>query len=293
MRVGIGDREYMNGGGGGFNLRAATSMNPATMIMLINVAVFFLWQLAPYRFMQHHFMVSRLHMETGRVWTLVTAAFSQNSFVHLLFNMIMLFFLGRTLVDRWGARRFVSFYLVVAIFTSGVHVLITMVEGSNSMALGASGVIAGLFMCFAAYYPKATIHLMGIIPIQAWILVALGVGLDFYGFVEQMSGRSAEGRVQIGHGIHLAGSLAGALYVFVIEKRIRSRGRPRREKRPRGRVLRPDESSWQAPPRAPDPEDRLLDELLEKVSHGGLDSLSIHERETLERISEKRRSGKR
>ena len=300
--MGIGDRDYMGdeprgffgGGGGGSYGGGASKLNPVWVIIGINLVVFLLWQSARGTFMPENFYVSRLHIEDGRIWTLITAAFSQKELNHFFFNMLVLFFFGGTMVQRWGARRFVVFYLLAAVFTSSAHVLITYLEGSTVFALGASGVTAALLMCFAAYYPKATILFMLIIPMPAWVLVALGVGYDFYGFVNQLQGARATSGVQIGHGIHLAGSLFGAFYVFVWERRLAGGGGRRR--RSRARILRPEESSWKqrpTPTQRRDPEDGILDELLEKVSRGGLDSLSLSEREQLERISEKRRSGRR
>ena len=226
---------------------------------------------------------------------MITAAFSQFEFRHILLNMLVLFFFGGTMVQRWGARRFVSFYLTAAAFTSAAHVLITYFLGTKTGALGASGVTCALLMAFAIYYPKVKIYLWMLIPIPAWLLVALFVGWDFYGFVNQIQGIGGSSGVRIGHGIHLAGSLFGALYIFVWERRLAGGGGRRRRRRS-ARIIRPEESTWQqrpTPTQSRDPEDRILDELLEKVSQGGLDSLSLQEREQLERISEKRRSGRR
>ena len=302
--MGIGDRDYMGSRGG---LRGPSSWNPIWVIIAINVIVFIVWQMSGpptranprpgnpelFRFMYDNFTVSKFNLTHGRVWVLFTAAFSHNSFGHILINMLIFFGFGQALLHRWGARRFVLFYLGAALISSAFHPLFSLLGWPSNAALGASGAIAGVIMCFALYYPKAKILLYMIIPMPAWFLVAIGVGLDVYGLINQRNG----GGGNIGHAVHLGGAFAGAVYVLFIEKRLNLRGGPRRMKRPRGRVLRPDESGWttsklEPPHRSTDPEDMLLDELLEKVSRGGLDSLSIQERETLERISQQRRSGR-
>ncbi|MGA1487900.1 MAG: rhomboid family intramembrane serine protease [Planctomycetota bacterium] len=292
--MGIGDRDYM--GGGGFAPRVR-GYDPVWVIIGINVLVFILWQVADGRFMRLNFLVSRESLEAGRVWTLLTAAFSHESLFHLLVNMLVLFGFAQALRARWGDRRFVRFYLAAAVFSSACQPLTAYLGWAANPALGASGAVCGVVACFAIYYPKATILLWGLIPMPAWFLVAALCAYDLYGLIEtRRSGPSG-----IGHAAHLAGACAAAVFVYFIEPRLGaagSRRRARRAREPRGRVLRPDESTWGRSDvdhgdAARDPDDQLLDMLLTKVQKGGLDSLSSEERHLLERISEKRRSGRR
>ena len=47
-----------------------------------------------------------------RPWTLVTYMFLHGGFMHVVFNMLMLFFFGPRLEERLGSRTFIWFYLV-------------------------------------------------------------------------------------------------------------------------------------------------------------------------------------
>lgn len=283
--MGIGDRDYMRSG----SRFPFAVLGAVPTIIALNAGVYLMWHLGSERFMAENFLVSRLHLEAGRWWTLLTAAFSHNNFAHLLLNMFVLYGFGRVIEDRWGPRRFSVFYFGAAIVSSAAHPLFQYFGWPMSFGLGASGAIAGVFTCFALYYPRATILFMMLIPVRAWYLAVLGSAYDLWGLIEQRSG----GGAHVGYAAHLAGALCGVFYVLVIERGAISLGggRPQR----RARILRPEESTWRAPdPRDGfDPDERVLDELLDKVSRGGLDSLSVSERETLERISARRRDQRR
>ncbi len=50
-----------------------------------------------------------------KVWQLLTYMFMHVNFMHLLSNMFALFMFGGMLENRWGAKRFINFYLITAL----------------------------------------------------------------------------------------------------------------------------------------------------------------------------------
>ena len=56
-----------------------------------NVVAWINWQLDP-AFMAHHFMTSLHHIREGRWYTIVTTCFSHRDPIHLLGNMVTLYF---------------------------------------------------------------------------------------------------------------------------------------------------------------------------------------------------------
>lgn len=50
-----------------------------------------------------------------RVWQLITYMFMHGDFMHILFNMFALFMFGGVLETRWGAKRFINFYLITGL----------------------------------------------------------------------------------------------------------------------------------------------------------------------------------
>ncbi len=198
---------------------------PAVSVIIgINVLVFFAWQAASVlpnleNFMVVNFLVSTSRLMHGYVWTLVTAAFSHNELWHLAINMFVLWSFGTVLERLWGTRIFVIFYLVAAVISSLSHCVVSsLIMGNGDIpALGASGAISGLLLAYALFFPRHKILLFGVIPVPALAGVLAFVGIDLWGLLAQSRG----GGLPIGHGAHLGGALAGALMYFFWLRRTR------------------------------------------------------------------------
>jgi membrane associated rhomboid family serine protease len=183
------------------------------LIIALNFAVFFLWSYANPEFMEEQFTISWLGLSQGRVWTLLTAEFSHNFFWHLLINMMVLNSFGSLLETVLGRAKFLALYLTAAIFASLGHALVSaFLVGEPEMgAVGASGAIAGLVIVFAFMFPREKLLLFFVIPFPVKYGVIAFVALDLFGLVAQTMG----GGLPIGHGAHLGGALAGALFYFL------------------------------------------------------------------------------
>jgi len=217
-----------------------------SVIIGLNVLVFLGWQASYFvpdlqPFMMGNFLVSTTHLLHGYVWTLVTAAFSHNEMWHLAINMIVLWSFGTVLERLWGARVFVTFYLVAAVVASISHCVVSSVflGNGNIPALGASGAVSGLLLAYALYFPRHKILLFFVIPIPAVAAVLAFVGFDLWGLLAQSRG----GGLPIGHGAHLGGALAGALmYFFYLRSAIPVPRAVARQPSPMGPRLSPDEA---------------------------------------------------
>lgn len=184
-------------------------------ILAINVLVFLAWRLAApgsplWVLLARNFVVSTTRLEAGMWWTVFSAAFSHMELWHLALNMVVLWSFGSVLERLWGMRVFVAFYLAATVVSSLSHCLLSsLVLGDNRIAaLGASGAVTGLLMAFALQFPRHRILLFAIVPIPALVGVLGFVALDVWGLVAQSRG----GGLRIGHGAHLGGALAGAVF---------------------------------------------------------------------------------
>ena len=76
----------------------------------------------------------------GEVWRLLTYAFchERTGVLHILFNMIVLFWFGVTLETMYGQREFLLFYLTAAVVSGLAHVGLGFATGSMAAAIGAS-----------------------------------------------------------------------------------------------------------------------------------------------------------
>ena len=73
--------------------------------------------------------------------------------------------------------------------------------------MGASGVIYAILLLFAVIFPRSTIYIWGIIPLQAPVLVIV---YTIFELVSQFSGNT-----NVAHYTHLAGFLFAWLYCLI------------------------------------------------------------------------------
>src|SRR3981081_3022769 len=87
--------------------------------------------------------------------------FLHGGWLHLILNMWTLWLFGPSIEDRLGHGRYLAFYLICGLAGSVSHVL--SIPLSIVPALGASGAIAGILVCFMRLFPLA--RLVVIVPI--------------------------------------------------------------------------------------------------------------------------------
>jgi membrane associated rhomboid family serine protease len=139
------------------------------------------------------------------LWQLLTYGFLHGGLTHLFFNMFAIYMFGRDLEDMWGARRFLTYFLVCVVTAGLVQTLVTLGSGQAYPTVGASGGMFGVLLAFAVYFPKRKLMLLiPPIPMPAWLFVTL------YGLIELFLGvtNTAPG---IAHFAHLGGMLGGLL----------------------------------------------------------------------------------
>ena len=210
-----------------------------------------------------------------RPWTPFTYMFIHAGVLHLLFNMVGLFFFGPRLEARLGGPRFLGLY-----FTSGLVGAVASVMTPNALIVGASGAIFGVLYGFARYWPREKVYIWGVLPVEIWLLVAGYTAFSLFGAMSRGSG--------VAHFAHLGGFLGGFLFLKLAEAhsaaaRFRARAAPVQRKSAdvqdlsRWRAIRSEELH---------PLNREeLNRILDKISGSGLASLTPDERAFLDRFS--------
>ncbi len=202
------------------------------------------------------------------LWQFVTYMFLHGGFWHLFFNMFALWMFGSEIEQLWGRRAFLTYYFVTGLGGGLTYCLTSW--GSQAPLVGASGAIFGLLLAYGLLFPERQILLYFIIPIRAkWFVLLFGV---FELLAAQQ--RSLDG---IGHFAHLGGMLFGYLWLKAGGPRRAWPGWPGagRGGRARFRVV------GGAPPGAGARRRERVDEILEKISREGLQSLTAEEQEIL------------
>ncbi len=148
----------------------------------------------------------------GQLWQLVTYAFVHASFAHLFFNLFSLWMFGARLERRWGCRTFLRFVVVVVIGSVLTHLILTPIIGqTNTYIIGISGLVYGLLLAYAYYYPNEIVYVQFLFPLQVKYFVAILGLLAFLSSVQTSGGG-------IAHLTHLGGLLFG--YIFVKNPRL-------------------------------------------------------------------------
>lgn len=146
-----------------------------------------------------------------RPFQVITHMFMHGGFLHLLFNMFVLWQFGRGMEKLWGHMKFFIFYILCGLGS----VVLVMLMGGGLPAVGASGAIYGLVVGYVAMYPEQR---MSIIFLPWWsfkaskfLMITLGIEL-----ILAVSGIPTG----IGHWAHLGGALTGfLLFVFWLKGR--------------------------------------------------------------------------
>ncbi len=190
-----------------------------------------------------------------RIWQPITYMFMHGSFMHILFNMFGLFMFGGILEQRWGAKRFINFYLITGLgalalqwvvqgielhqitgsfMSNGQLPLELLAEGkfnpeqyteSNASTLfsiyfgtmvGASGAVFGIMTAFAMLYPNVELMLMFIpFPVKAKYFIPIYIVIELFLGLARIQGDS------IAHFAHLGGALIGFIIVKLWNKKDR------------------------------------------------------------------------
>jgi membrane associated rhomboid family serine protease len=232
---------------------------------------------------------TRLIVFRGQVWRLVTYAFCHDwgSPLHILFNMLFLYWFGVTLESMYGRREFLLFYLAAAVVSGVANVALDLYLGSSIPAVGSSGAVMAVLMLYAIHYPRSTIRTFWFFPVEVRWVVLLYLIFDLHPVLLAITGNEAYFYETTAHAAHLGGLAFGFLYWkynLNLERWWDLIPKPRAVAAGTGRV-----SSRQGARREPTIDDRV-DEVLRKLHESGDASLSDAERRLLVQASERYKS---
>ncbi len=286
--MGIYDREYYRGGE--FRASSLQVRTAVGWLILVNVVVFILqW---PFPQLNPHLACSASDLFEGfpHVWKLVTACFAHGSPLHILFNMLLLFFLGREIERIYGKTDFFIIYFVSGALSIFCEAAVHQLRGASIdvSILGASGAVMAVVVLFATFYPHRTVLLFFVIPMPMWLLCTIVIVMDFLGVLG--SGDNTVG-AQTAHWAHLAGVAFAFLYRLWDLRWENVRRRLPGGRRPGRRRVRKRQEKTPPQRSRPDHVSRRIDVLLAKIHDEGMGSLTDEEREFLLENSKKYKGG--
>ena len=138
-------------------------------------------------------------------WGFLTSIFSHFGLMHIIYNLIFLYFAGNLFERYFNARMLLTIYLFGGLAGGLAEVLSAtfFFPDDFHVVLGASGSIMAIFAALAFYSPNTKVYLFGVLPIRLFILALFFFAKDLIG-IGDTSDNTA-------HFAHLGGALFGVL----------------------------------------------------------------------------------
>lgn len=177
----------------------------------VRTGIFFLYGLIPARYAYPEWALA-VGLNTHDYFPFLTNLFLHGSWLHLGFNLWLLWIFGDNVEDRMGPWRFLGFFLVCGVLANLVHVAIN--QAAVTPAVGASGAIAGVLAAYFYLFPYAKV-VVWIFPLPLFIPVPaiffLGLWVIFQAYQATTAMATQEPYANIAWWGHLGGFASGFL----------------------------------------------------------------------------------
>ena len=219
-------------------------------------------------------------------WTFVSYMFYHEGFLHLLFNILGLYWFGKLFLYKFEGTKLLSVYLIGGIWGSVLYVfaynVFPVFELHQGLLLGASASIFAILVAIAVYEPNYEIYLFFIGKFPLKYIALFYVILSVIGISSTNPG---------GNLAHLGGAFWGWFYIYNL-KRGKDWGYGMMKLLDKfGKLFSKKEKmkvTYKSPPRddysynrMKNTEQEEINRILEKIKKSGYDSLSKQEKETL------------
>ncbi|MBC8001936.1 MAG: rhomboid family intramembrane serine protease [Opitutaceae bacterium] len=294
----LADRHYMRESSG-------RVPQPVSVILMIILVVIFALQCINDVYLEtpieSWLALTFIGLKSGYIWQLVTFQFLHGGVLHLLGNLLGLWFFGRFVENVVGRKRFLFAYLACGVLGGLLQGIFMVLFPSHFGVLlyGASAGVSGMFAIFAKLEADTEVRWNLILPIKAktLLLIYAGVAL-FFTLVPSQRDLTA-------HAAHLGGILGGLAFVRLgwhhdftklpweewWDKFKQPRIQPRRQP---VRTVVISKPQWRREQKVTVPEPTSgdfisseVDPILDKISAKGIHSLTDLERQVLEAARKK------
>lgn len=210
-------------------------------------------------------------------WTLFTYGFLHSEPIHLLFNLIFLYYISTLFYTFFTTRQFLTVYFFGSFFAGLIFVAYGCLFNYTNLIVGASASIMALFMAVATFAPNYSLRLPLIGYLKIWHIAVVYILIDLAQLLTENTG---------GHIAHLSGSLVGFVFAVLMKKGIdisaifiiKKKKNSTFKKVYKNKLVKKYQSV-----RVSDVnfKQRQIDEILEKISKSGYESLTKEEKEFL------------
>ena len=215
-------------------------------------------------------------------WSIITYFFLHMSFMHILWNMLFLYWFGKIIYDNIGNNALISLYvlggIIGGLFYMAIYNIIPYYADrvSESLMLGASAGVFSVVVGSATLMPNYTFHLLLIGPVRIKYIALFYVLLSFF----DVAGTNAGGEIA-----HLGGAFIGYIFIRQLQNGINI-GEGiinflnlfnEKKKEKKNKFQKESDETTQDE----------VDKILDKISESGYSSLTSKEKERLFNASKK------
>lgn len=224
--------------------------------------------------------------------SLISYAFFHAGFFHILFNMVMLYFSGRLFLTFFTTRQLLGLYVLGGVFAGFLYMVsyavFPMLSGTRSSLVGASGAVMAVLFATVSYAPMMSVRLFLFGNVKLWHIAAVVLLLDLINLTVSNTG---------GHIAHIGGAAFGVLYIWMLKNTdmdpatrlagwmywpFEKRDKPAFKKVHRNYKAKPQTQTGPGPRVVTKSRtQQQIDEILDKISRSGYESLSAEEKEFL------------
>ncbi len=230
-----------------------------------------------------------------RPWTLITYMFTHKDVLHILFNMLWLYWFGTIFLEYLDQKKLVSVYLLGGITGAIVYIISFNIFPafdqvvSESVAIGASASVLAVVVAIAVYVPDYSVNLflLGRIKIK-WVALVIFILTSVMDFSVNSGGKLAHiGGAGFGYlyttnlrrGLDLGKGLNKVIDFFATLFKPRKKMRVTYKKRTTEYEYNKARANHQ----------EQINKILDKISKGGYDSLTKEEKDLLFSESQKKK----
>jgi membrane associated rhomboid family serine protease len=152
-------------------------------------------------------------IQKGWVWQFGTYIFMHGNHLHLLLNMLILWYFGAEIEMRIGTKQFITYFFLCGIgaglFNFGVSYLMNDTSRLLSPIIGASGAIYGILAAYGLFFGERYFLVFFLFPMKAKYFVLLIAA------IELITGAKPTAADNVAHFAHLGGMIVGSLYIYL------------------------------------------------------------------------------
>lgn len=255
-----------------------------TILIIINVAVFLTVNLGMN--IAHVFLTPYLGLPISateflyKFWTIFTYMFTHENLMHVLYNLMLLYFSGQIFYSMLGEKRLIYVYVMSGVFGGALFLILGLIlpdSFSGHYLIGASASVLGVIMVVALYAPNLKVNLFFVLEISfkyfALIVFLLSTVIDF--------AVNTGGKIS-----HVGGAVFGLLYGYYLKngKDLFDISFSDKSKKSLKVVHRASQTTT----KSAQSDDNHLNQLLDRISKSGYDSLTKKEKDDLFKLSQKK-----